>query len=256
MRKLPLIFIFLIALSTISVAQQLVEDQLNYPRVREAKEDYHDILKKAFAEKNVTFPPEEIFISSYKFDMEMELWAKGKEGEDFKLIKTYDICQVSGGLGPKREQGDLQIPEGVYQLEYFNPSSAFHLSMKINYPNEADKMLGTSGNLGGDIFIHGDCVTIGCIPIQDEPIKELYWLSVLTKSNGGQIPIHIFPFRMDSANLTFFQKVPYITDSEWTLWKQLEPIYSYFQTYKQLPDVKVNSKGAYFIESSSQASNG
>ena len=251
MKKLPLIFITLIAISTISVAQQLVEEQLTYPRVREAKEDYHDVLKKAFEEKNVAFPPEEIFISSYKFDMEMELWAKGKKGEEFKLIKTYDICQVSGGLGPKREQGDLQIPEGVYRLEYFNPSSAYHLSMKINYPNEADRKLGTQGNLGGDIFIHGDCVTIGCIPIENEPMKELYWLSVLTKSNGGNIPIHIFPFRMDTANVTFFKKVPYITESEWDLWNQLEPIYKYFQTYKQLPEVKINSNGAYFINDKS-----
>lgn len=255
MKTLTLLILILV-LGFTSNAQQLTTDQLSYPRVREAKSDYHETLKKAFEKKNVQFPPAEIYISSYKFDMEMELWAKGNSGEDFKLIKTYEICQVSGALGPKREQGDLQIPEGVYQLEYFNPNSAYHLSMKINYPNKADQLLGTQGNLGGDIFIHGDCVTIGCLPIQDEPIKELYWLSVLTKSNGGKIPIHIFPFRMNDASMSFFKKVPHLGKDEWNLWYQLQPIYNYFQVNKQLPSIKINSKGEYYISKENHASNG
>ena len=69
--------------------------------------------------------------------------------------------------------------------------------MRVDYPNQSDRILGHLGNLGGDIYVHGECVTIGCIPLQNEPIKEIYWLSVLTKGEGGQIPIHIFPFKME-----------------------------------------------------------
>jgi murein L,D-transpeptidase YafK len=248
MKNLLLILCLAFIGAPYSMAQQILEEQLNYSRVRDAKEDNHESLKKMFAAKQVSFPPQEIYLRSFKFDKEMELWAKGGENQKFQLIKTYDICKVSGELGPKRQQGDLQIPEGIYQLEQFNPVSNYHLSMKINYPNEADRLLGKTGSLGGDIYIHGDCVTIGCIPIEDEPIKELYWLSVLTKGEGGKIPIHIFPFRMDKASIQFFKQIPNIKSSVWTLWNQLLPIYSYFQEHEEIPAIDINSKGEYVIE--------
>lgn len=102
----------------------------------------------------------------------------------FRLIKDYQICSLSGELGPKRQQGDLQVPEGFYWIDRFNPASNFYLSLGINYPNQFDRILGKSGELGGDIFIHGGCVTIGCIPITDDKIKELYLIAVEAKSNG------------------------------------------------------------------------
>ena len=57
--------------------------------------------------------------------------------------------------------------------------------MGINYPNESDKILGEKGNLGGDIFIHGSNVTVGCMPMTDEVIREIYILNIEAK-NAGQ----------------------------------------------------------------------
>ncbi len=218
--------VFLLLFTAPAWSQQLVDDQLNYSRVREAKSDYHNELEQLFRTKGITFPPKDIYLRTFKFDKEMELWATN--GEVYTLIKTYEICKVSGELGPKREQGDYQIPEGIYQLEHFNPASSFHLSMKVNYPNESDRILGNRNNLGGDIFIHGECVTIGCIPLENEPIKELYWLSVLTKAAGGNIPIHIFPFKMDAVSLNFFKDIPLFDYKDWRFWNQLVPVYTYF----------------------------
>ena len=73
---------------------------------------------------------------------------------------------------PQATQGDSQVPEGFYHMDRFNPLSNFHLSLGVSYPNQSDRILGASGRLGGDIFIHGDCVTIGCVPITDEGIRE------------------------------------------------------------------------------------
>ncbi len=226
-------------------AQQIVDEQLRYQRVREAKADYHDNLRYLFDAKDVAFPPKEIYVRAFKFDKELELWAK--DGDTFTHIKTYDICRVSGELGPKRQQGDLQIPEGVYNLEHFNPTSSYHLSMKVDYPNKADRILGSEGRLGGDIFIHGECVTIGCIPLENEPIKELYWLSVLANGEGAQIPIHIFPFKMDNESLSFFERIPLFEESDWEFWDQLKPIYNYFEKNKLIPQVDVLSNGKYIL---------
>ena len=242
------ILTLLLIFSAPSFAQKLIDEQLRFDRVRTAKADYNEELKQLFEAKGIAFPPKDIYLRTFKFDKEMELWATN--GGSYTLIKTYDVCQVSGELGPKRRQGDYQIPEGIYQLEHFNPASNFHLSMKVNYPNEADRILGDQNNLGGDIYIHGACVTIGCIPLENEPIKELYWLSVLTKAKGGAIPIHIFPFRMDKLSLQFFEDIPLFDSNDWKFWKQMIPIYSYFQKYKRLPNIKVNKKGAYVLSAS------
>ena len=117
------------------------------------------------------------------------------------LVRSWPVCASSGDLGPKRRQGDLQVPEGIYRLDKLNPVSSYHLSLHVDYPNRADRIAGKRehiGNLGGDIMVHGECVTIGCIPIENDPIEELY-LAVLDA--GLRPPIHIFPARLDAAVL-------------------------------------------------------
>ena len=89
------------------------------------------------------------------------------------MIKSYPFTGFSGGLGPKLREGDGQIPEGVYAIEYLNPNSQFHLSVKLDYPNVFDKADGRD-RLGFDIFIHGGSATIGCIPIGDAGIEEVF----------------------------------------------------------------------------------
>jgi len=59
--------------------------------------------------------------------------------------------------------------------------------MHINYPNAADRILGLRTNLGGTIYLHGNCASIGCIPITDDGIKEVYWLAVWCAMAGRNI---------------------------------------------------------------------
>jgi murein L,D-transpeptidase YafK len=228
-----------------TVSQDLVHEQLQYERVRQAKAGYDEVLKDLFAEKEVAYPPRDIYLRAFKFDKALELWASN--GNRYTLIKVYEICNVSGELGPKRRQGDQQIPEGFYNLEKFNPVSKYHLSLKVDYPNASDRLLGDQDSPGGDIFIHGDCVTIGCLPIENEPIKELYWLTVLARQNGGAIPIHIFPFRMDSASLEFFGRLPIFTNKDWQFWQQFVPAWQYFESHQRPPVMSVLPDGSYSL---------
>jgi murein L,D-transpeptidase YafK len=94
------------------------------------------------------------------------------------------------------------VPEGFYELDWFNPQSNFYLSLHVSYPNESDRILGSRTNPGGDIFLHGNCVTIGCLPITDDGIKEVYWLAVLAHTAGQtRLPIEIFPARLTDHEL-------------------------------------------------------
>ncbi|WNJ18422.1 L,D-transpeptidase family protein [Pontibacter sp. G13] len=157
-----------------------------------------------------TYPPF-LRILAFKESRKVEIYGRTVESESWRWIKQYDFTAFSGKLGPKLKQGDLQIPEGIYQIEYLNPNSRYHLSAKISYPNEFDrKMAQKDGrtNLGGDIFIHGKAVTIGCIPIGDRAIEELYLL--LMHAHHHPIPCIIAP-RDFRAGHTF----PKIEEIDW-----------------------------------------
>lgn len=143
--------------------------------------------------------PEKIGMVAIKSIRRLEVYCQ--ENGELKFLCNHPFTAFSGFVGPKLKQGDKQIPEGIYSIEYLNPNSKFHLSMKVNYPNKFDrKMAKNDGrdNLGGDIFIHGRDVTIGCIPIGDEAIEELYLLAEHSLKNGIQIIISPEDFRKDS----------------------------------------------------------
>jgi murein L,D-transpeptidase YafK len=100
------------------------------------------------------------------------------------LIKTYPVLAASGAAGPKLREGDNQVPEGLYRISLLNPNSRFHLSLRVNYPNEFDRnMAALDGRtrLGGDIMIHGNAVSIGCLAIGDEGAEDLFVLAARTR---------------------------------------------------------------------------
>ena len=122
-------------------------------RVQAAKVATDASLRQLFAEKDLEYPPKNIFMRVLKSENLLEMWVWKSEKEQYELLKTYGVCAMSGYLGPKRKQGDYQVPEGFYHLSRFNPWSAYHLSMKINYPNKSDRILSPHRKLGGDISV-------------------------------------------------------------------------------------------------------
>lgn len=135
-------------------------------------------LKPLFSKQGLSYPPKEIALISFKDTKVLELWAR--DLGDFKLVHSYPIKAASGELGPKLEEGDRQVPEGIYRIEGLNPNSSYHLSMKLNYPNQFDlKWAKREGRKfpGTNIFIHGKAVSIGCLAMGDKAIEELFVLS-------------------------------------------------------------------------------
>ena len=123
------------------------------------------------------------------------------------------------------------------------------MSLQINYPNSSDKILGYKANPGGDIFIHGNCVTIGCVPITDDKIKELYVLAVEAKSSGqSKIPVHIFPAKLGTSNFDILKTEFSGNDKLIKFWQNLKSGYDYFEKNKQLPDITVDNNGKYLFK--------
>jgi len=209
---------------------------------------YRDKAEEAYAKlraQGVDHFNCDILLRAFKFEEDLEVWAKNKEDSTYKLITTYKFCENVGQLGPKRKEGDMQIPEGFYQISKFNATSAYFLSLKVNYPNASDSFLADRFTPGGMIFIHGGCSTVGCIPITDEWIKELY-VFCLEASGHDQydIPVHMFPARLTEENMELLAKQ---FDSELvSFWKQLQKGYDIFEKSRELPRVVVSPKGEYF----------
>lgn len=223
------------------------QKQLQNSRVKVAYDEKENVVKKYFTEKNLTFENFRLFIRAFKKEQVIEIWVQDQNSITFKLLHTYEICASSGTLGPKRKEGDRQVPEGVYYIQHFNPLSNFYLSLGLNYPNASDKILGDPDHPGSNIYLHGNCVTVGCIPITDDKVKELYIMAVEAKTNGqSEIPVHIFPSKLGSNSIESLEKRYAPNQAIINFWKNLEDVYLDFENTHQLREVKINAKGMYY----------
>lgn len=221
------------------------EEQNRFPRVREARNHAQTRLEELFKKAGLAYPPRRIYLRVFKFEGECELWAANRSEGQLKKIKTYVICASSGNLGPKRREGDMQVPEGFYHISAFNPWSNFHLSLKIDYPNASDRILSNRRHPGGDIFIHGSCVTIGCIPLRDDPIEEIYLAAVDARTLGQtRIPVHIFPGRMQSPQPEL-ERLTRRNPLLQAFWQNLQEGFASFETQHLLPKITVDGRGQY-----------
>jgi murein L,D-transpeptidase YafK len=234
-----------IKMNTPAPTETFKQTQKKNSRVKEAYLDHEEDLKAELSEKGYVLTNINILILAAKQEREFNVYIKKKTEKKYELFKTYDFCYLSGILGPKRKEGDLQVPEGFYYVNWFNPNSQYHLSLKINYPNSSDKILSDKKSPGGEIFIHGKCVSIGCIPLTDEKVNELYILAVEATNNGqSKIPVYIFPFKMSDDKISLMEML--FTDSSTiSFWKNLNEGYQKFIENKTEINVKVDAKGKY-----------
>lgn len=175
----------------------------------------------------------QIFIRIFKEESQMEIWKERADGE-FGLLKTYSICKWSGQLGPKKQEGDRQAPEGFYTVTpgQMNPKSNYYLSFNIGYPNAYDRSLGRTGS---NLMVHGACSSAGCYSMTDEDAGEIFALA-RDSFRGGQTSFQIqaFPFRMTPENLAKHRD-----DPNMDFWRMLKVGYDTFELTRKPPKVDV-----------------
>jgi murein L,D-transpeptidase YafK len=241
-------FALLFWVSQVIFAQQkqssFLATQLKQTRVKVAKQEADSATQLLFAKQNLSFPPKKVFIRVFKANSQLELWAENPQTALFVHLKTYPICYMSGMLGGKNAEGDGQVPEGFYFIDAYNPQSSYYLSVKIDYPNAYDRYWKKTG---GAICIHGSCVSIGCISIEDSPIKELYWILIQAKNAGQVIPVHIFPKPLTTENLAGLKQEFANAPEKIAFWENIKTGYDYFEQYKKIPTFSVQ-KGLYALK--------
>ena len=167
-------------------------------RVAQYGDAVRDRLQPYFQRAGVSYPPAALVLVGLKQEKTLQIYAPGGNGK-FRLVRSYSILAASGHAGPKLREGDLQVPEGLYRIESLNPNSLYHLSLRVNYPNDLDRAQAGREhreNLGGDIMIHGSDASIGCLAMGDETAEELFVLAALTGIEHIQVILCPVDFRV------------------------------------------------------------
>ena len=187
-----------------------------------------------------TTPSSPTLIRTYKKEAELEIWKMKSNGE-YALLKTYPMCRWSGQLGPKKREGDMQVPEGFYPITpgQMNPNSHYYLAFNVGYPNAYDRAYGRTG---GNVMVHGVCSSAGCFSMTDEQVADIYAIA-RDSFNGGQreIQLQSYPFHMTAENMAKFRLDPNID-----FWKNLKNGSDYFEVRKTEPPVLVCGKRYIF----------
>jgi murein L,D-transpeptidase YafK len=226
-----------------------IEFQKTLERPADAMKRKEDTIRKQFTSKGLAWPARYVYIRSFKYDSQLEVWVKNDRKENYKLFKSYKVCALAGTMGPKRVEGDYQVPEGFYYINEFNPRSTYHLSLGLNYPNLSDRILSDSLSPGGEIYIHGSCVTVGCIPLTNPLIEELYIITAHARGQGQDfIPVHIFPIKFNvKKSVEYLAKTQKDDTTLIKFSSHLEDAFNYFEKNKQVPVVMVTEKGEYLV---------
>ena len=184
-------------------------------------------LHRHLADANFVVYPKNLTLIGLKHERVLEVWTE-KNGKPIHIV-SYPFTAFSGILGPKFREGDRQIPEGIYGIGYLNPNSKYHLSMNINYPNAFDKRMAKKEkrtNLGSAIMIHGKAVTVGCIPIGDEKIEELYLLAEKVGIKNIKVILAPVDFRKIEVKIQETNNHPWLKDLYAKIKKEMKPFTS------------------------------
>jgi hypothetical protein len=163
----------------------------------------------------------------YKHELLLEIWKSGNRTHQFS------ICSLSSLAGRKKEQGDQQVPEGIYAITSFNPKSASYKTLHINYPNAFDR---SQGCTGGAIGIHGKCASSGCIGMRDDQMDSIE-KALKTELKHLPIPVLIFysdhPERVERL-IQLFKKQG--NEKEMKFLERMEQIREYWEEHHRVPD--------------------
>ncbi len=155
-------------------------------------------LAPHFQRAGVAYPPKELCLVGLKEERRLELYATWGTNT-LRFVRAYRIQAASGKPGPKLCEGDGQVPEGFYRIEALNPNSRYHLSLRVNYPNQSDREQARRDGrtqLGGDIMIHGSNVSVGCLAMGDEAAEDIFVLAADTGLKQIRVLLSPVDFRV------------------------------------------------------------
>ena len=211
-------FVFFIVFATAGYLYHWAFAKSNPKTIIEKIEDLKlESLKKQLADAGFSELPKYYTMRIYKHEGDFEIWAGMDDKSPLKRLATYSICAMDFVPGPKLKEGDSRTPEGSFELEehYSSRNWFMHINLEpgmmdvkgtgdafyycTDYPTSFNKALSKSigiSNPGSAICIHGNCVSAGCVSMENDAFVEIYyWMMQHDKGRFGAPRAHILPFR-------------------------------------------------------------
>jgi murein L,D-transpeptidase YafK len=215
-----------------------------WPRTVLAK---RSALPAIFRSVGLDYPAVHAVIRVLKRERQLELWASG-DRKRYRLVKRYAVCAASGVLGPKRRLGDEQVPEGFYSVTSFNPWSRYHSALVLDYPNRADRIQAGAHDPGNSILIHGKCVSIGCVALEDDDVAELFLAAHDAYRRGRRpIAVQIFPARLDAQGMARLRREHATRPALLEFWSRLQPAFEQLEREGTLTRIRIDRRGRYLL---------
>lgn len=193
-------------------------------RLDEFGSDARARLAPHFGKAGVPYPPRRITLIGLKEERLLQLYAPTSDGTS-RFICSWPILGTSGTAGPKLREGDRQVPEGLYGIELLNPNSAFHVSLRIGYPNEFDRRQALKDHrrqLGGDIMIHGSTASVGCLAMGDPAAEEIFTLASDTGLKNIRVILAPVDFRLGKSIMLTTNLPPWTAELHAMIRKELQ----------------------------------
>jgi L,D-transpeptidase-like protein len=166
----------------LDVLRQNQLDQLDHHGVPEGQRLYNQTHDLSFLD------PANWSVMAYKSRYRLEVYYKGHPYTTYHAVFGRSLAS-----GTKLWEGDRRTPEGAYHIVAKRPSARFRYFLRIDYPNDVDRVrfaeMREDGEIpsrvreGGEIGIHGTDNpilnignvnwTTGCISIDNSDIVEL-----------------------------------------------------------------------------------
>ena len=172
-------------------------------RVAQYGETVRERMEPFFEKAGIAWPARRIVLVGLKDERQLEVWGEDM-AKNMRLVRIYPVLGASGKLGPKLHEGDGQVPEGIYAIESLNPNSAYHLSLRVGYPNAFDQERAKEDGreqLGGDIMIHGRTASAGCLAMGDEAAEDLFVMAALVGPSNVEVVLAPCDLRITQPQL-------------------------------------------------------
>lgn len=162
----------------------------------------------------------------------LELYAADRRG-NFRFIRYYNVCGRANNLA--------QTPMGIYKITASGLASPNrdYLQISVNFPNPYQVMKRVRGNLD----IQARCNTGEPISLTDTEMEELFTIVYAAIGRGqNEVPLYIHPFELSAINVFSARN-----DPNNVIIRQLETIFSRFQSRKAIPNVRIDQNGYNLI---------
>ena len=138
--------------------------------------------------------PAPLVVRAFKEEGVLELWAAPRRGRTVPDRSSRGRSPGTAATSARSDGGaTARSPRGSTGSTASTVPAATTCRSHVDYPNQADRLFAHRRHPGNNIFIHGNELTNGCIPIGDRAIEQLY-IAVLDSRNAGyEVPVAPLP---------------------------------------------------------------